>query len=177
MKGKAKKIGYLVATILLLVLAIYINYKSNLKKNEELDNNNPSQEGNITISDASSENGSALSGSEFFEVFRADRESVRAKEIEYLDAIIQNDKTDSETLADAQAQKIEIVTLMEKEFTIETLLKSKGFEDVAVTFHTGSVNAVICAKALSDDQVAQILDIIKRETGEPADNIKISLKQ
>ena len=63
---------------------------------------------------------------------------------------------------------------MEKELTIENLIKAKGFADAAVTFHYGSVNVVVDCTELTNEQVAQILDIVTRETGEPAANIKIS---
>ena len=62
---------------------------------------------------------------------------------------------------------------MEAEFTIENLLRAKGFSDAAVTFHKGSVNVVVDSPQLSSEQVAQILDVVTRETGESADNIKI----
>ena len=63
---------------------------------------------------------------------------------------------------------------MEMEFAIEALLTAKGFADAAVTFHTDSVNVIIKAQELSEQQVAQVLDIVCRETGERAENIKIS---
>ena len=71
---------------------------------------------------------------------------------------------------------MEIVDCMEKEQTIEDLLKAKGFNDSAVTFHYGSVNVIIDCDELTTEQIAQILDIVRRETGEPAGNIKVSPK-
>ena len=52
----------------------------------------------------------------------------------------------------------------------------KGFNDSAVTFHYGSVNVIIDCDELTTEQIAQILDIVRRETGEPAGNIKVSPK-
>lgn len=62
----------------------------------------------------------------FFASFRSDRDTTREQEIEYLDAIIEQG-ADQETLADAQQQKLDIVDSMEKELTVESLLKAKGF--------------------------------------------------
>lgn len=56
---------------------------------------------------------------------------------------------------------------MEKELTVESLLKAKGFADAAVTLHSGAVNVILSAESLSEEQVAQVLDIVMRETGEP----------
>ena len=62
---------------------------------------------------------------------------------------------------------------MEAEFSAESMIRAKGFSDAAVTFHKGSVNVVIAAEELSSEEVAKILDIVKRETGEKTENIKI----
>jgi len=110
---------------------------------------------------------------DYFETFRREREEVRELEMQYLDEVIAVSATDAETLADAQSQKLALVENMEKEFTIESLVKAKGFEDAAVTFHAGAVNVVVKSEALSSEQVAQILDIVQKETGESADNIKV----
>ena len=84
---------------------------------------------------------------DYFATFRDDREQVRKLEMEYLDEVIAASASDDETLADAQGQKL--------------------------TFHAGTVNVVVKADELSDKQVAQILEITKKETGEPAENIKV----
>jgi len=157
--------------VVLLVIAAFVNFRLN-------HGSDTAQQTVFTQDSLSAQNGQQISvdsGEEdYFAVFRTDRENVRNKELEYLETIILHEKTDAETLADAQRQKIEIVTCMEKEFTVENLLKSKGFSDVAVTFHKGSVNVVLDAETLSQEQVAQILDVVRRETGEPSENIKIS---
>ena len=118
----------------------------------------------------------ASAAANFFVSFRNDRETTREQEIAYLDAVI-TQGADADTLADAQQQKLAIVDSMEKELTIESLIKAKGFSDAAVTLHKGSVNVILAAETLSDEQVAQVLDIILRETGESADNVKISTAQ
>ena len=99
----------------------------------------------------------------FFASFRSDRDTTREQEIEYLDAIIEQG-ADQETLADAQQQKLDIVDSMEKELTVESLLKAKGFADAAVTLHRGAVNVILSAESLTEEQVAQVLDIVMRET-------------
>lgn len=118
----------------------------------------------------------SATNSGFFEAFRSERESTRTQEIGYLDAVI-TQGADADTLADAQQQKLAIVDNMEKELTVESLIQAKGFPDVAVTLHKGSVNVILDAETLTDEQVAQVLDIIIRETGEAAENIKVSMAQ
>ena len=110
---------------------------------------------------------SVAANENFFEAFREERESTRSLEIEYLDEIIAASANDSETLKDATEQKLRLVANMEAEFSAESMIRAKGFSD------KGSVNVVIATEELSSEEVAQILDIVKRETGEKTENIKI----
>lgn len=169
-KGFFKKYGLLLAAGLLLAGAIYANLRLNGEAAEEVPSSALAQEAQEAAVESPEV---SAAGDDYFETFRTERDAVRATEIEYLDEVIAVSYSDAETLADAQAQKMALVENMEAEFTIENLLRAKGFADAAVTFHKGSVNVVVDSPALSSEQVAQILDIVKRETGESADNIKI----
>ncbi len=112
----------------------------------------------------------------FFDVYRSERDTVRTQELAYLDAIVAQGG-DEDTLSDAQKQKMTLVSCMESELNTENLIRAKGFEEVIVSMHNGSVNVIVDADALTDEQVAQILDIVLRETGERAENIKVSTAQ
>ena len=109
----------------------------------------------------------------FFATYREERDNVRTQELAYLDAIVAQG-ADEATLSDAQRQKLDLINCMEIELTVENLVRGKGFDEVIVSMHAGSVNVIVGADALSDEQVAQILDIVLRETGETAENVKIS---
>ncbi|MDO5110910.1 MAG: SpoIIIAH-like family protein [Clostridia bacterium] len=111
---------------------------------------------------------------DYFSAFRAERESVREREIQYLDEVIATVGVDAETLDEAVEQKLALVEHMEAEFTIEQLINAKGFSDAAVTFHNGAVNVVVDAESLNAAQVAQILDIVQRETGADAGDVKVT---
>ena len=112
----------------------------------------------------------------FFDMYRSERDSVRTQELAYLDAIVAQGG-DEMTLSEAQKQKMTLVGCMESELNTENLIRAKGFEEVIVSMHNGSVNVIVDADALTDEQVAQILDIVLRQTGETAENIKVSTAQ
>jgi stage III sporulation protein AH len=112
----------------------------------------------------------------FFDMYRSERDSVRTQELAYLDAIVAQGG-DEATLSEAQKQKMNLVDCMESELNTENLIRAKGFEEVIVSMHNGSVNVIVDADALTDEQVAQILDIVLRQTGETAENIKVSTAQ
>ena len=110
---------------------------------------------------------------DYFAVFRQDREETREKELAYLQEIIETAGTDEETLAAAQDSRLFLIEAMEMEMTVENLLRAKGFSDAAVTVHDDSVTVVVDAEALTDGEVAKILDIACDETGQEARNVKI----
>lgn len=122
------------------------------------------------VTQVSTQNGTQMN---FFAAYRDERDSVRTQELAYLDAIVAQG-ADTETLSDAQQQKLELVNAMETELTVENLVRAKGFSDVIVSIHKGNISVVVSAETLSDEQVAQILDIVLRETGKSAENVKIS---
>jgi len=165
-----KKVWTLVGVALLLCGAITANFLVGGSAD------NADTPASAQVNDGASVSTGASATGSFFASFRLDRDETRQKEIEYLDAIIEQG-ADRETLADAQQQKLSIVNNMEKELTVESLLKAKGFADAAVTLHSGAVNVILSAETLTDEQVAQVLDIVMRETGESAESVKVTTAQ
>jgi len=76
-------------------------------------------------------------------------------------------------IKEAQAQLLEITSNMESELAIENLIKAKGFRDAVVIIHKDNVNVIVDKPELVPEDVAIILDIVKRESGKDAENIKI----
>ena len=161
-----KRVMTAVGLCLLVAAAVITNVVINRSKTEETTANQPSD-----VTAVSSVGGST--GTNFFAAYREERDNVRTQELAYLDAIVAQG-ADTETLSDAQKQKLDLVNAMETELTVENLVRAKGFSDVIVSIHDGNVNVVVGASRLSDEQVAQILDIVLRETGKTAENVKIS---
>ena len=112
---------------------------------------------------------------DWFNSFRTERSEIRAQEIEYLRSILNSDRSDAESVADAQNRLLELVSKMEKEFTIESRIRGKGFLDAAATYQGDTVSVVIDGESLTDEEVARILDIVMSETGLPASSVSISL--
>jgi len=115
----------------------------------------------------------AVSSANFFTSYRLERENTRKEEIEYIREILDNPESDPDMKKEAQQQLLEITKNMEKELAIEALIKAKGFKDVVVILHKDSVNVIIDKPELKQEEVAQILDIVRRESGHKPENIKI----
>ena len=85
----------------------------------------------------------------------------------------------SDQASEAQKEKAmnEIVAMTavnEKETATENLLAAKGFEDVVVTIVDDSVDVIVNAESLTEQQIAQIEDVVKRKTECGSDKIVIS---
>ncbi len=120
---------------------------------------------------------SASANLNFYTTFRAERKQARDQEIAYLDSVINDAKTDSATKKKAQEQKLALASSIEQEITVEGLVKALGFADCVVTIKKGSVNVVVeNTAALTSTQAAKIFEIVRKETGESSDNIKIMPK-
>lgn len=113
-------------------------------------------------------------GKSYFEEAKLSREQTRAKNKETLTDLVNN-----KNVTDAQKEKamneiMKMTTVSEKETAAENLLAAKGFEEAVVTILEDSVDVVVNAEELTEQQIAQIEDVVKRKTECSADKIVIS---
>ncbi|MBQ1256526.1 MAG: SpoIIIAH-like family protein [Clostridia bacterium] len=108
-----------------------------------------------------------------FEEFRLERTRVRELETVQLTALMNDLSADDKTRAEAARMLNEMAERMEAETTIEGILRMRGHEDVVVSVHPGSVNVVVKNGADDKNECAFILDLVLRETGQTAGNVKI----
>lgn len=118
---------------------------------------------------------SGRSVSEYIAGVQLSREQVRAKNKETLYQIINNTNIEESAKQQAIQNMIELTAIAEKENAAETLLQAKGFADPVVSYADGKVDVVINAATITDQQRAQIEDIVKRKTEVGAENIIITL--
>ena len=110
----------------------------------------------------------------YFVQAKLDREQARAKQKEILDEMINNKNLSESKKTECVDNKIEIQKRIEKESAAESLLESKGFDETYVRIDDETVDVVINKEMLSDAEIAQIEDIVKRKTGFKARQIRIS---
>lgn len=160
----------LAVAVILLVAAVWLNLKLGRDDSAIAAGDEPSP----SPTEESKETMLNLYG-DYFNAFRTERSEVRAQEIDYLRSIINGENSNEDSIQEAQTRLLELVGNMEKEFTIESRIRGKGFLDAAATLRSDSVTVIIDGETLSDEEVARILDIVMTETGMPASAIKISL--
>lgn len=102
------------------------------------------------------------------------REQTRAENKEMLTEIINNANATEEQKNAAIDSIMEMADFAEKENAAETLLSAKGFKDSVVSMEADNVDVVVSQTALTDQEITQIEDIVKRKTGVSMDKIVIS---
>lgn len=113
-------------------------------------------------------------GSDFFSSARLNREQTRAKNKEMLMEIVDNANVSEAQKQEAVDNVVKLTNIAEKETATENLLAAKGFSDVVVSIVDDSVDVIVNANDLTEQQIAQIEDIVKRKTEISAENIVIS---
>lgn len=105
---------------------------------------------------------------------RLNREQIRSKNKETLLQVINNNDISEGEKKKAIKSMVKLTELNEKENTIETLLKAKGFDDIVVTISDKQADVIISENEVDDAKRAQIEDVIKRKAGVSVDNITIT---
>jgi stage III sporulation protein AH len=111
---------------------------------------------------------------DFFASAKLEREQTRAKNKDILMDLVDNTNLTEEQKEDAINGVIELTAIAEKETATEMLLEAKGFDNAVVSIADERVNVVVSAEELTDQQKAQIEDIVKNETKADVKNITIS---
>ncbi|HEY8499753.1 MAG TPA: SpoIIIAH-like family protein [Clostridia bacterium] len=110
----------------------------------------------------------------FFVQARLDRETIRSRQKEELQEMTTLKNAPEESIAKAHEEYLALIKRSEIEATIESLIRQRGFDDVVAILGTnGSVDLIVKADNLSQDQTAQISDIVARHAGVEMDAIHI----
>lgn len=112
----------------------------------------------------------------YFTSSRLGRDTMYSQMIESYEKILQNETISSEQKAIAQTEIKKINDLKNSIMITENLIKTKGFEDVVIFVNDTSVNVIIKAEKLEQEQTAQIQNIITRELKVDINNVHISNK-
>lgn len=158
MLKKKGKILLLVGMVALLGVTGYLNIYLNSQKDISIETN-------------------AEATADFFTTYRTDRNAVREQTVMYLDSIINSELSSAESIASAQQTKIELAQALETELKLESVIKSTGFDDVAVSTSDENINVIIKSSDLTDEDVAKVLEVVVSQTNaEPANVIIIPVE-
>ncbi|MDO4300117.1 MAG: SpoIIIAH-like family protein [Clostridia bacterium] len=112
--------------------------------------------------------------SSYFVQAKLDREQSRNKQKDMLNEMLNNENIDGEKKNEVTTAMLQIQQRIEKETAAESMIEAKGFKEVYVRIDDDTVDVVVDKAELTDAEIAQIEDIVKRKTGVSADKIRIT---
>ncbi len=182
-EGGLKKFGVrnlvIVLSVLLIGVAVYVNFTLFGTPDEPADDKNPSdvqagvndQNGNSTPADGNTDNAES-----FFAASQIERQRARDEAIEVLQSVVEDatalDVAKEQALADIAA----IAATIETEANIESLIKAKGFSECVAVINGDKANIIVKSDGLQPNQLSQILEIVYLQADILPANVSISEK-
>ena len=117
---------------------------------------------------------SSASAGAFSASAKLNREQVSSRNEASLLEIINNTEISEDMKADAIASMNQLTDRAENELDAEILLDAKGFKDSVVSINDDSVDVIIGAASITEEQRAQIEDIVTRKTERNVSDIVIT---
>ncbi len=109
---------------------------------------------------------SSISTDEAFTALRLEMETQRSRAIEDLEAIVASADQPVEKKNEAYEQMQDIRTMASKESIVETMIRTKGYEDALVNAEGDQVRVIIKAKEHSKTAAVDIMKLVEEEFGE-----------
>lgn len=111
----------------------------------------------------------------YFTEVRNTRNTSRSKQLEQIDEIIASDSADESTKKEALNIKLKLSKISEQENLLESLIKSKGYGEVAVTVGLSSDNISVIVKdsEFTQDDAIIIYTICQNELNAAPENVYI----
>lgn len=128
---------------------------------------------NQTATDTGMQN---TSEDDYFANSRLSRDTMYSQMIESYQKVLENTSV-SEAQKSISSQEITKINNTRNAIMItENLIKTKGIEDVVIFVNDQSINVVVKGENLTQEQIAQIQNIVSREMQAEIENIHISNK-
>ncbi len=144
--------------------------EENIVTNEVVDQNTTN-----TIDDSDIQT-SATNSSDYFVKSKLERDTMYSQMLETYDKVL-NSSNSLETQKQSATEEIQKINNIKNSIMIcENLIKTKGFENSVIFVNGESINIIIEADELKQEEVAQIQNIISREMNAKIENIHITNK-
>ncbi len=162
----------IVATSVLVIgAAVYFNWYLYRNDQEMVEQQETLQNNTEQALDESLE-AQNVSDSDYFAVSQINRERARDEAMEVLQTVIDGDASE-EVVNDAMNSMAKLAEDIENEGQIETLVKSKGFENCVAVISGDSASVIVKSDGLLDNELTQIQEIVYETAGILPANLKI----
>ena len=170
--SKAGKSAVLVLAVLVIGLAVYLNYRWFYDPINSLGYGENNMEDNYSDSTATGAD-TEVDENDYFTGVALSREQSRDEAIDVLKLVTENADASEEARADAAAKISKIAVDMQNEKNIETLVKAKGFEECVAVISENTASIVVKAESLQANEVSQIMVIVYETAGILPENVSI----
>ena len=174
--SKAARSAVLVVAVLLIGLAVYLNYRWFYDPIGSLGYGDNNMENGYSDSETTGADTSTDSANNYFTATALSREQSRDEAIDVLTLVTESTEATAEAKAEAAAKISKIAVDIQNEMNIETLVKAKGFEECVAIISDDAVSVIVKADSLQANEAAQILAIVYDTTGINPENVSIISK-
>lgn len=150
--------------------AQFVNTSSDKKVTESSSEKTTQEEKSTNEKTTNAQKGS----DEYFAQAKIDRQQTQDKIAEMTKDILESSEESESAKTEAVAKAAELATIMEQQTNVESLIKSKGFEECMTFIQNGECSVVVKDTELTSDDVMIIKDIAVGQTGITADKVKIT---
>ena len=162
---KSAKSAVVIVAVLLIGLAVYLNYRWFYDPIESLGYGESGAE--------SEETDVPTVENDYFSATALSRTQARDEAIDVLKLVTEDEEASAEAKAEAAAKISQIAVDIQNETNIETLVKAKGFEECVAIISEDAASVIVKAETLQANEAAQILAIVYETTGINPENISI----
>ena len=118
-------------------------------------------------------NNVSTNSSNYFSEAKINKDKARSESVDLIKSILNSSTSDPKAKEKAQQDITKIANNIDKENTIESLLKAKGFNNSVIFINDDSVNVIVGTNSLLPSDTAKIQDIVTSQTNISTDKIKI----
>lgn len=161
----------IIAAVLLIGLAVYLNYQWFYDPSGALGYGDNNMDDNFN--DSANTDADADEGNDYFTATALTRQQSRDEAIDVLMLITQDKEATEEAKTEAQKKISQIAVDIQNEATIESLVKAKGFEDCIAVIGEENVSVIVKSEAMQAKDTAQVLAIVYETTGVEPSRVSI----
>ena len=144
---------------------------------EENTTNTTNKTNNETGQNTTQTNSSTVSTDDYFTKSKLERETMYSQMLESYENVL-NSSNSLETQKQSATDEIKKINDTKNSIMIcENLIQTKGFENNIVFVNGSSISVIIKSDEMTQEEVAQVQNIVSREMGAEIENIHISTKE
>ena len=154
---------------------------NDISTNNEIDNNISNTNStniveNEITTNTTQTNSTVTSSDDYFTKSKLERDTMYSQMIETYENILSNSNSLETQKQSAQEEIKKINDIKNSIMICENLIKTKGLDQCVIFVNGKSVSVVIGAEELTQEQIAQVQNIVSREMNAQVENIHISTK-